>query len=392
MSELEIGVSRDDAERKRFAAVLVQALGFPADRTVDWLSRVGHENLRVARRDADVVGGYAVLPMGIWLGGRAVRTAGITAVAVLPEHRSDGVGSALMRRSLPDLHAAGFAIAALYPATYPVYRRVGYETAGTRTTYRVWLANLNAHDRMLRVRAAKEADQPTLRALYAERARRTAGNIDRSPFLWWRALDRVSPHAYIVEGESGPEGFVTFTQKDGGAVFPRYELQVSDMVALTPGAGRTILRLLADHRSMARHAIVTAAPREPVFLLAPEEPIEVVDQLRWMVRMIDVEAALAARAYPAAARGEVSFDLRDDVLAHNEAAFSIAFENGNAEVRRGARAPKVVLDVRGLAALYTGYLSPDELRATGLVEGPDEELAALGALFAGPSPWMAEIF
>jgi predicted acetyltransferase len=167
---------------------------------------------------------------------------------------------------------------------------------------------------------------------------------------------------------------------------------VRDLVALTPGAGRTILRLLADHRSMARHAIVAAAPREPVFLLAPEEPIEVVDQLRWMVRMIDVEAALVARAYPASARGEVAFELRDDVLAHNEARFSLAVADGKAEVRRGARAPKIVLDVRGLAALYTGYLSPEELRATGLVEGPDDELAVLGALFAGPSPWMSDIF
>jgi predicted acetyltransferase len=394
MSELEIGAPREERDLTRFAAVVVQALGFPAAHAPEWLARVGHDNVRLARRQGDVLGGYAVAPTGLWLGERAVRAAGITAVAVLPEHRSGGVGSALMRASLPELHAAGYPLAALYPATYPVYRRVGYETAGTRTTYRVWLANLNAHDRMLHVRAAKEADHPTLHMLYDERARRTAGNLARSPFLWWRALaGREPPHAYLVEGDAGPEGYVSFTQRESGSVFPRYELHVRDFVALTPGAGRTILRLLADHRSMARHAIVPAAPREPVFLLAPEEPIEIVDQLRFMVRIIDVEAALRARGYPATVTGEVTFELRDDLLAHNESCFTMAVESGKAEVRRAAtRTARLVLDIRGLAALYTGYLSPEELRATGLVDGPPEDLAALGAIFAGPSPWMAEIF
>ena len=48
--------------------------------------------------------------------------------------------------------------------------------------------------------------------------------------------------------------------------------------------------------------------------------------------------------------------------------------------------------MRGLAALYTGYQSPFALRGLGRLDGPDGDLEALGALFAGPAPCMRDGF
>ncbi|HMG25166.1 MAG TPA: sterol carrier protein domain-containing protein, partial [Kofleriaceae bacterium] len=193
-----------------------------------------------------------------------------------------------------------------------------------------------------------------------------------------------------ADGEA--EGFVAFSHKDI-AVTPRYELAVRDLVAVTPRAGRRILRLLADHRSMADHAVVYAAPGEPVLQLLGEEPWRIADHQRWMVRVLDVPAALAARGWSACARGEIALDVRDDVIPDNQATFALAVDAGRAEVRRIAPGPRAVaIDVRALAALYTGYLGAEELRARGGIEGDDGDLARLGSLFAGPAPWMAEIF
>jgi predicted acetyltransferase len=52
----------------------------------------------------------------------------------------------------------------------------------------------------------------------------------------------------------------------------------------------------------------------------------------------------------------------------------------------------VKADARGLAPLYTGYHSPFELRAAGRLDGPDSDLERLGAIFAGPAPWMRDGF
>jgi len=55
------------------------------------------------------------------------------------------------------------------------------------------------------------------------------------------------------------------------------------------------------------------------------------------------------------------------------------------------------LDIRGLAAIYSGYLSPWEAITAGLVEPPrhtaDEQTLSLAAsLFAGPTPWLPDMF
>jgi predicted acetyltransferase len=49
-------------------------------------------------------------------------------------------------------------------------------------------------------------------------------------------------------------------------------------------------------------------------------------------------------------------------------------------------------DIRTLASVYTGFSSPEEARTWGDLEGPPAALAALGAAFAGPPPWIREMF
>src|SRR5437868_862497 len=236
-------------EHDDLLGVLSQSLGFPVDRARDWLHQLGAEHLRVARSGARIAGVYGVIPMGMWFGGRSVAAGGVTAVAVPPEDRSHGVGSLMMRLSLAAMRADGHALAALFPATFPIYRRAGYETAGTRIAYRLHLRQLEVRgNEPLSVERYSPAHEAAVRACYDRRARATAGNLARTPYLWARLLAPVNAtiHAYVIAGDE-VEGFVAFSHRDI-AVNPRYELTVRDLVALTPRAGRRILRLLADHR------------------------------------------------------------------------------------------------------------------------------------------------
>ena len=52
----------------------------------------------------------------------------------------------------------------------------------------------------------------------------------------------------------------------------------------------------------------------------------------------------------------------------------------------------VRLDVRALAPIYTGFTTPRALRSQGRIDGDERSLAALGAIFAGPLPWMQDEF
>ena len=115
--------------------------------------------------------------------------------------------------------------------------------------------------------------------------------------------------------------------------------------------------------------------------------------MHWMLRLVDVAAALAERGYPRGVRGEVDLEVRDDLLPWNHGRLTLEVADGVAEVRRGGNGDGVIaLDVRGLASIYSGFAAPAELVPTGLVAGDADDLARLGSIFAGPSPWLSDGF
>jgi predicted acetyltransferase len=390
--DLDIGVPESD-DVPRFGALAARSLGVPPERAAVWMSRLGARNLRVVRRGADLVAGLAVLPMGHWFGGRAVPCAGISAVAVAPEHRSRGIAGEMMRTALEEARRDGVPLSSLYPATFPVYRAAGYETAGNRFVYRLPLTSIGSGGREPEVREATPDDDATFRALYDARARTLSGAVERTRYFWARIFEPIGEeaHAYLVVGDSGPEGYVVVLYRHGAGPLAPNELPVRDVVARTPAAARRILRFLADHRSVARAATLAAGPGDPVLLQLREERLEMAEMQRWMLRIVDVRGALERRGWSPHVRGELELDVRDALLPDNARRWVLEVAGGRAEVREGGRGA-VVLDVRGLASLYAGFLPAEELRVAGLCEGSDADLARATALFAGPAPWLVDFF
>ena len=69
-----------------------------------------------------------------WWGGRQLPMAGVSSVRVAPEDRGRGIGRLLMTALLDEIAARGYPLSALYPATMPLYRSLGWELAGVRDT------------------------------------------------------------------------------------------------------------------------------------------------------------------------------------------------------------------------------------------------------------------
>jgi predicted acetyltransferase len=107
------------------------------------------------------------------------------------------------------------------------------------------------------------------------------------------------------------------------------------------------------------------------------------------VRLVDVGAALSARAY--GAEGSVVFEVEDAFLPENTGRWKLAA--GKAE--KTDEAADLALDVRELGATYLGGFTFGELLRAGLVREVTEGSAARAdALFltSGPKPWCPEIF
>jgi predicted acetyltransferase len=296
-----------------------------------------------------------------------------------------------MRETVLELHEAGQALSVLLPATFSFYRAVGYEGAGTKGRVSVAASRIGLKDRELPLRPIEESDEEAICEVQRENARRFPGHLDRNPFIWRELLKQSGRRAdgSLVEVEGRIEGYVYSVPQILTEM--KIDLHVVDLVALTERAGRRLLTFLSDHRAQITTIHWQGHAADPLLSLFPEPTYRIEYQEPWMLRVVDVPAALSGRGYPVELNAELHLSVRDPLLPQNEGSFVVEVSNGLGQVKRGG-AGRLQLDVRGLAPLYTGHLSPAALRLAGLLDGPEEELRCAAALFGGPAPWFTEGF
>jgi predicted acetyltransferase len=333
--------------------------------------------------------------MGQWFGGARVPSVGLSAVGVAPDRRGSGVGSALLRRTLDELYAEGIPLAVLYPSSLRFYRRAGFERAGQRLNYELPLAAIDIDDRSLALTPFDADQYEQVYRIYELRAQRSNGNLDRPAWMWQSRLELKDKQffRFLVKNGDSAEGYVVFSQ--GGRFDP---LAVADLCALTPGAGRRMLSLFAGYRSMVESLTWSGGPLDPLLYLLGEQltagarnTVKVTRALDWVLRIVDVAGALAARGYPPGLSAELHFEVRDELLPANAGRFVLRVADGRGETASGG-AGRIRLHVRDLAAIYTGFMAPHERVYLGTIDAPTEDLALAAAVFAGPRPWIADMF
>lgn len=391
---IELGPARDDGEIAAFTKIASEALMFPDADLDAWAEREGKSLMRVARRNGAVLGGWVAQPMGIFFGGRSISVAAVRVVAVAPEHRSGGVASAMMFECIKEAHRGKVPLSALYPATQPVYRKAGYEQAGVHIQYRVPTHLIEPLDRMLKVRPVEETDRPAIKDLYRRHAVGRSGHLDRTDWYWGLIFDpppwRPKSSGYLVERDGQVEGYVFFATKKG-EWFHDAVLDVKDILASTPEAAVRLMTLFADYRSVASHVEFWSGPTDPLLAILREQHFKTQKRIDWMLRIVDVVGALQARGYPAGMSAELHLEVQDDLIDENNGRFMLTIDRGNGTVREGGDG-SMSIDIRGLASLYAGHFTPQALKIIGSLDADDETLITAGDIFAGPAPWMPDMF
>jgi predicted acetyltransferase len=332
-----------------------------------------------------------------WLG-RPVGCAGVAAVKVAPEHRGRGIGRRLMTELLDLIAARGYPLSALYPATMPIYRSLGWELAGGNHQFTVPARSLvalrdpdeaarggGADHRNIAIRRAGPADAPTVIGVIGEshRAARDAGPLtwDEGPAADW--LGRAGLYTYLA----GDDGFAAYRWAGD-------DLWVERVHARTPETLRALWSVIASHSSTAGHVSGCIAPGDPFWWLTRERDATITRRAMWMLRVVDIPAAIAARGFPAAVSASVPLEIRDQARPANAGSWQLTVADGAGLLSQNGSVPSpapLTLGPRGVAALYAG--SPlATLRLAGLASGgsPDAD-AALDAAFAA-TPYMLDSF
>ncbi|MGW1347086.1 GNAT family N-acetyltransferase [Kribbella sp. NPDC002412] len=319
-----------------------------------------------------------------WWSGRRVPVAGVAGVVVSPEYRGRGVGSKLMRGLLQRAADKGFPLTALYPATTVIYRHLGYEFGGGRYRFSFPAADLRElGGKEVAVRRAGPRDAERFLELVRQshERRRTSG-----PLVW--PLNEVTEwladednFAYLAE-----DGFVVYNWSGS-------DLCVDELVAGSEATARALWATVGSGSSIARTVQAYISPNDPVHLLVEHEAEKEVQHQRWMLRLLDAPAAIAARGYAPGVALEVDVRVEDPDVPANSGDWHLSVADGAGELASTQASGDVLqLGPRGLAALYAGTPLAT-LRGAGLARGGATTAdAALDAAFASATPYMLDYF
>jgi predicted acetyltransferase len=332
-----------------------------------------------------------------WWLGRALPSAQVLQLATPPQHRGAGHGARLLAGLLEELHAGGVPLATLTPSTFPFYRGAGFEVAGSWTMYEARAEHLPTHTAPYRARPVSLDDPAELADVYRRVAPTRHGAFDRGERFWRqlarRAKDKTTA-AFVLDGPDGPAGWAVATLEFREEPAPfQTRVEIADWGCL-PGADAALFALFAGYASMNGMVAWSGPDPDPAALYALRDRFaRLTDRWHWMLRLVDLPAALSARPWPAGVTGQVEFRVEDRVCPWNAGAWRLELAGGQGRAEPASSAPDASADIRGLASLFTGFAGPDDLVRAGLLSGFDPEgVDLLRAAFASPRPWTAEFY
>lgn len=341
-----------------------------------------------------------LLPLRVQTGHGELAVSGIGSVASAPETRRLGHAEMLLRHATDELRADAVPLTILYPFKPSFYAQYGWATFFERKVY-CGAPGLFAHFKPKdappgHLQRVGLAESEELDAIYRGALRGRFGPLVRDA-AWWenevlQDWDHRPWHAYIWRDAQGVGRSYAIFRLEPDGDGRRFEAR--EMVALDPVARAQLFTLVANHQDQVTSVRFRAPADAPVNLLFPDH-LECTVQPHFMLRLLDLPAAIAGYSFPREVAGRLTIAVSDDWIAANQGVFALEFAGGRAQVTRlAADAPADLrCDVRVLAQIYSRYLRPRTAAAFGMLTvAARDGLALAERAFAGLAPFSSDYF
>jgi predicted acetyltransferase len=248
---------------------------------------------------------------------------------------------------------------------------------------------------------SESAALETFPAIWERAQAEIPGMLSRSP-AWWN-IRRLSDPEWVragngplqrvlVEVDGKPEGYALYRIRPGwDRAAPVGVLVVVEAIGASRAGTRAVWRYLFDIDLAARIEAAHLSFDHPLFfLLADPRRLHYSAYDTLWVRLVDVEAALAARAY--GARDSIVIEIEDPLCPWNAGRYRV--DGGERRAMRTNDAPDLGLAVDALGSAYLGGVTFAQLFDAGRVEERvPGAVARADALFrAARAPWCPELF
>ena len=409
--EFSLRAARED-EAAEIQEVLGLGFGFdPQPAALPAFTKLNEfERTRCAYEGSTMIGSCGAFSLDLTVPGAALPTGGTTLISVRSTHRRRGVLRAMMAAHFEDVREREEPLAGLWASESSIYARFGYAVASHSCTCRIETAHAQfrepAPGGQIRLLDPEQA-RKLLPAVYERIFRERPGHFARSQG-WWEHWSEDHPwdrrggskFRYALYEESGEaRGYLQYRILPGrdNSSRPRVDtlqstVWLKELQGVDAGARAALWRYALDI-DLVRTLQAWNRPVDdslPWLLRDPRRLERLHSDGLWL-RVMDVERALAGRAY--AAEGGIRIAVRDPVCPWNEGGFELSGSPDGASCRRTTREPELELGIEELGAVYLGGNGFGPLARAGRIQGSPEALRRADALFAwDPAPWCPEVF
>jgi predicted acetyltransferase len=333
------------------------------------------------------------------IGGRRVPTAGVAGVAVAPEYRGAGLARRLMTHLLSQARERGAVISTLFRTAPALYRSLGYEQVAVLMDASLPTSALRGiRPFQTTLRRAEIADAPEIRRVYAAIAvsgscllTRDGPSFDAADPELIGSFDGIS----LAVDRSGVVGYAGWHR--GSGYGESAVLRVGELLALTGDGYRALLGAVGSFDAVTPTVKLRTSGEDPVHWVIPGAGWAVDEANPYMLRVIDLAGAIAARGWPPRVSADLILEVDDPVCPWNSGRHRLVVEEGAGMLETGPAQPELprgtTVTPNGLAVLYAGGVQVAALRRAGLVSGGTEQSdVMLDAAFAGPRPAILDYF
>ncbi|MBW4084697.1 enhanced intracellular survival protein Eis [Paenibacillus sp. S150] len=223
-----------------------------------------------------------LLPLQVYIQGKAQSMGGIAGVSTWPENRRQGLVSKLLSHTLQTMNESGQSLSFLHPFLIPFYRKFGWEVY---CEYKKYSIPVDKFPRKTEVQGSVKRDSAgleTLEGVYSLFAAQYNGTLRRDQ-EWWksRVLDEETHHCVFYSELGEPEGYVLYKIINN-------ELVIDEFIYLSELARRGLWTFLSNHDSMITGASLKRVPSDDILpYLLPDPRISQENFPYFMARIVN---------------------------------------------------------------------------------------------------------
>jgi predicted acetyltransferase len=330
-------------------------------------------------------------------GGRVVPSSAVSSVTVAPTHRRRGILRSMMDGELRVARAAKLPVSVLTVSESTIYGRFGYAPAAFGASWTIdakraaWLGPVPSG----RIDFVSRERYREIAPVLHDRVRTASPGEIEMPHGHWDRLAGTRPDAekpgrhraiQYTDATGEIQGALLYSLRENHDDFTKATLTVELLIAATPDAYAALWKFALEHDLVGTVRANELSLDEPLrWMISDQRAATVTARDHQYVRILDVPAALEARAY--AQPAVVALDVTDPLGFAGGRWVLRVDAHGRGTVHEGEpdaaeEAVSVSLGILELSAAYLGGVSLATLAAAGRVASSDAEQAA--RVFAWP--------